>query len=1260
MKKTYLLSVPIFLYFFTAFSQNSINTDSLKQVFESNRPADLRLESCAKLVDAFMELEDSVAVMRYIDKGITLAERTRNEKSKNLLRIKEAYLLFRREHYKRAKVIYNDVLENSKARGWKDLTADCLNTLGVIEYNQSNYDNAKPLLLKALEIRKGLKDTKGLGRSKLNLGRVYTHQGDVKKALALSEEGLTLSITAGDFKNIIRSYNDIGIIYGMQRDLEKASVYFHKGLEIAEKTQILDGLSQTYGNLGFMYQLKRDYKQAERYYLKRIAITEKQKDRMGIAVSLSTLASLYRSQGMYAKSLEYFEKAKAYFLDLGHQYHLAASYGSIAYIYKQLGDNEKAGYFFRKAALINEEIKAKKSMANNYNELGGLFLEQRREDSAFYYYEKAFKLFEEIENTNALVTTLRGIGLIYTNQANLPKALKFYQKALIKAETAKDTLAASNMYAVIADVYMQQDNYKKAFTNYKEARQGFKLINANSRVADMNLMLAKVYKKQENYSKALQQGRTALETYRQLEDRCAFGDAYLTLAQSYIGLKNSDLTALYLNKALKNALACKNVQSTLLASVYGELGTFYQQRRQKDSAFAAYEAALKYASLSKNQLIMKDAAQAIYPEYEKRGELAKAYETFKIYHDSKEALYNEANTRALVQQEYEKQLQESAMLQQQKEAKLARQRWLIATMLIACLAFVIIALMLYRNYRIKNKANKLLKAKNAEISAQRAKLKALDETKSRFFANISHELRTPLTLISSPLQNLLQKGREKFLPSTKETLQLMYRNAEALKALVNDILALSKLESDKMNLKLQEVPVKPMLTRIASNFNSFAMVNGITYLQFFEELPDDTILLDAGKTEKIINNLLSNATKHTPSGGAVTMVAKRIDQQLQIQVKDTGPGINPTDLPFIFDRFYQSTQPDAPLQGGTGIGLALAKEFCQFMGGTITVESELNEGSTFTVHLPYRIVENPAEVPETEVLHEENAYVEEINVDKTKTGKGYKILIVEDHPDMQAYVNGLIAADHTTFLASNGKEAIKVLEQEAVDLIISDVMMPEMDGYALLTHLKNTDKYHQIPVIMLTALGDESHKLQALTIGVDDYLTKPFSPDELLVRVHNLLERYEARLQWKKEEEKASVLGSINGTGGQNNEDHATSSPHQLEVAWLKSVEKEIYANLENEDFRLTDLATRYNLSYRQFLRRIKKLTGLSVKQYQQEIALQKARELLEEGTYGNASAVAYSIGMSHVTRFSKLYEARFGKKPTEYFARFTSMHQTE
>ncbi|MCC6463562.1 MAG: response regulator, partial [Saprospiraceae bacterium] len=415
----------------------------------------------------------------------------------------------------------------------------------------------------------------------------------------------------------------------------------------------------------------------------------------------------------------------------------------------------------------------------------------------------------------------------------------------------------------------------------------------------------------------------------------------------------------------------------------------------------------------------------------------------------------------------------------------------------------------------------------ATIRHQTEELKKLDEAKSRFFANVSHELRTPLTLVLGPLSTLL-KGK-RLDPRDAAHAQSAHQHGQQLLQLVNEILDLSKMESGKMTLHETAVSCQPFMRRLVSAFESHAERHGILFV-FEYALPDRLrLLVDEDKLQKVLNNLLSNALKFTPphAGGAITTRVSASEANIRISVQDTGRGIHPSDLPHVFERFYQSSQPDTPVEGGTGIGLALCREFAAVMQGRIWVESTLGQGSTFYF-----------EFPKKEVLGTGDAYVPDPEDLAAAIGEprpqpaaapalpggqpAHTILLVEDNDSLRDYVQSILSVKYRVVTAENGQAAWQRLldaspnSQPAPglpELILSDVMMPVMDGFQLLEKLKSDDRYRHIPVVMLTARADLRDKLRALRIGVDDYLLKPFEEDELLARVDNLLRNYRARAQ---------------------------------------------------------------------------------------------------------------------------------------------------
>ena len=534
-----------------------------------------------------------------------------------------------------------------------------------------------------------------------------------------------------------------------------------------------------------------------------------------------------------------------------------------------------------------------------------------------------------------------------------------------------------------------------------------------------------------------------------------------------------------------------------------------------------------------------------------------------------------------------------------------------------------------------------LEKQTVVLEKQANELKQLDSAKSQFFANISHELRTPLTLIMGPLSEML---KEKTLDEEKlYKLKRMYRSSKGLSDLVEEILELSKLEAGKLEVHESPVLLMSFLNRLFSGFESLAKKKGVNYTSDFYFDGRTVLSLDTKKVEKIINNLLSNAIKFTDRNGSVKIMARLKADHLKIVVKDSGRGIGEKDLPFVFDRFFQTQERDLnAIQGGTGIGLALVKELTEVMKGTIEVESEPGLGTQFEVNLPKKVLTD-VDLPPEELMEELLADIPHVQPAREQAGNiTHNLLIVEDNPDMQEYVRGLLAPHYQVRAADNGLHALEILKTFETHLIISDVMMPEMDGFSLLKRLKSNQLYKGLPVIMLTARAEHEDKLNALTIGVDDYLTKPFQSEELLVRVKNLLSNYESR--------KAVSAVSTNGQSDENGTAD-TAVVAEVDLEWVKSVEKEALGRLTDKDFSIDALAEHMNLGRRQFLRKIKGITGLNSTQYLQELRLQQSRAYLERGAYHTIAEVSYAVGFQSTKYYSKLFKARFGKSPSEYLA---------
>ncbi len=555
-----------------------------------------------------------------------------------------------------------------------------------------------------------------------------------------------------------------------------------------------------------------------------------------------------------------------------------------------------------------------------------------------------------------------------------------------------------------------------------------------------------------------------------------------------------------------------------------------------------------------------------------------------------------------------------------------------------------------------------LQKANRKTRLQAEQLKDLDRAKSRFFANLSHELRTPLTLVLSPVSTLLRENR--LDPDQAGLLKTAAGNVKKLNDLVSQILDLGKLEAGKLALDLQPTRLAGYFRGQIGQFEPEARRRQLDFSYDIDAADDLVVNLDREKCRQLVHNLLSNAVKFTPAGGRVTVTLKAGDPgpakggsaaakqiPLRISVEDTGRGIHPDDLPYVFDRFFQTGRPGAAAEGGTGIGLALCREYADLFGGTIRAESNPDAGSVFYVEFPVSILY--AEDLSQYSDHRDDPFYTEAE-DMTGLPTGDKapaafdparstVLLVEDTIGIRDYLSLLLRGRYNIIMAENGRQALDLLgahTEHPVDLVISDLMMPVMDGYQLLEALKSDDATRHIPVIMLTARAETQDRLRALRTGVDDYLTKPFDDEELTARIENLLEHARNRRVDPAAEDSLSEAD--------------TSDTPELRVSsadssWLEAFEAHIRAHISSDLITVPMLAQEFAMSESTLLRQLKRLTGLSPRQYMQEIRLSVAREMLENRMYRSVAEVAYGVGYGDARSFSRSFKQRYGKSPADY-----------
>jgi len=516
------------------------------------------------------------------------------------------------------------------------------------------------------------------------------------------------------------------------------------------------------------------------------------------------------------------------------------------------------------------------------------------------------------------------------------------------------------------------------------------------------------------------------------------------------------------------------------------------------------------------------------------------------------------------------------------------------------------------------------------------KLREINEAKTKLFTGITHEFRTPLTVIKG-MTDLIEHEPNEWI---NEGTTKIKNNCNILLNLVNQMLDMAKIETGVMPLHFIQTDINAYIGYVAELFKSAAHSKNIK-IEFQNTGQPFVMDFDPDKLLHILSNLISNALKFTPEGGRITLASKSENNEslYTIQVTDNGSGIHPENLHHIFDRFYQVEQEIHNKQG-SGLGLALAKEFTELLNGKISVESELGNGSNFTVTLP---VSNKAEIRDylsSKIMEgNEVPFLTGIKISSPITEHEFmlnknlpSLLIVEDSSDVSLYLKAILKAEYHIEVAENGKVGLEKALNLIPDIILCDVMMPEMDGIEMLEKIKTDFRTSHIPVVMLTAKADIDSRLIGLERGADAYLAKPFNQNELHIQLRNLID------QRKKLHERYASLNQLPET-----QDLAIKT----EDAFMIKVRQILENNLDNEDYNIHDLCQELAVSHAQLYRKFKSISNKTIADYFKLLRLHKAKQLLSKAEL-NITQIAFAVGFKNLSHFSREFTLQFGKSPKE------------
>ena len=651
-------------------------------------------------------------------------------------------------------------------------------------------------------------------------------------------------------------------------------------------------------------------------------------------------------------------------------------------------------------------------------------------------------------------------------------------------------------------------------------------------------------------------------------------------------------------------------------------------------------------------------ASFLYPTGGERAiELAFAIlegQKFEKYNTLRTAVVDKSNAHVL-QLQHEQVLAHQNQIEKQI-ALLAEQRLLynnqantLKVFIIGVGLLVVLALALVYVYMLTVRQNKQLAEKNSAIQQQsltlekqneeiremNEKVEAATQAKIRFFTNISHEIRTPLTLIQAPLLQILdQMGQAE--TQWRQPLEMMRVNTERLLRLVNQLMDFRKIELGKTKLEPRQAELINFVRSIFEAYKPLAEKKQIRYT-FETDLAELHYWFDPDKLDKTLFNLLSNAFKFTPSGGEVNMRLYINSDWVFVHVADTGAGIPYAEQQRVFERFYQQAGHQ---HNGTGIGLSLSREFVNLHGGKIILKSEPDKGSTFTVVLPrnpdYDVAKTGQQIVESQYTSGSMVADTAWQASVPTLASGSHILIVEDDNELRMYLQSLLSTRFRVDAVSNGVEALEVLELDPPELVLTDWMMPEMDGLELCRRIKIKVETSHIPVVLLTARSNDSQKIEGIEHGADDYLEKPFNPEYLLVRLRKLIEsREKLRSYFQSLEPESGIPEPV-------------VSPY--DKAFLNRVHAVLEKFFSDSNFSVEKFGSELGLSRIHLYRKLKAITGFSPNEYLNRYRLQKAQELMQR-TAMNVNEVAFEVGFASHAYFSKKFKEFYKKSPSDYLA---------
>jgi signal transduction histidine kinase/DNA-binding response OmpR family regulator len=869
----------------------------------------------------------------------------------------------------------------------------------------------------------------------------------------------------------------------------------------------------------------------------------------------------------------------------------------------------------------------KKNLSFKYR-LAENYLKNDQQQKALQYFKEALPLSLDLERHQNAFYIYSRINYIYGKQAISAEVIKNFETQLALADSLQLPKQKAWVYSGQGNYYRSQKQLQKALIALKKAEKIFQEEQDLKGLLYNHLRTGLVYGDLGAHEQYVGFLNKAVSTNYQLNtfDSILINDNY---GRAYRFLKDFDNSKKYLDIAIEQSKRSKN--NRFLNHASNELMDLYYEHGLYDKAL---EIGKKLALRAKNGDNLKnkiDIKRNLSEIYAAKKNFPIAYQLLlesKTLSDSifdVEKIQEQAeveNRIAIAEKDKKLLIQEKELAQKNNQ-----QNQLIAILL--GLFFASSAIFLWYRYRLKKK------------ELEKTQLAAINKMKSQFFTNISHELRTPLTLITGPINQVLEETENK---NHHQLLSLVQRNSQKLKQLINQLLDFSKIEANKLKLQAIQQDILPLAKGIFESFQSLAEQKNIQ-LNFKSSHSTIPLYFDADKMETILTNILSNALKFTATDGSIYFAIHQKENIVEMSIQDTGIGIPAAQLPFIFDRFYQTDQSASREYEGTGIGLALTKELIQLHDAQIQVSSQIGKGTTFLLQFP--IIKTRAIVhqltdrqslksikpQQVKIKKKQVARTSNRKKNPTKSKKKPLVLIIEDNEDVRFFIRQGLEQDYRIAEAINGVDGFQLASELLPDLVLSDIMMPKMNGYDLTTQLKKQVITSHIPIILLTAKTTRSEKLTGLSTGANDYLIKPFDRKELKFKIQNLI----AIQRQKQSYLKAHLVSETTAI-----------VENSMDKQFLEKAYAILKQNLDNELFGVEDFAKAINMSTTHLNRKLRALCDKSSRQFILAYRMEKAAAALKNKT-GTIAEISAQVGFSSPTYFSKVFKNYFGVTPKKY-----------